>query len=308
MSSPLVPTALAANNTLIQPSTWIGLTAIPLWALTPVFVVLLGPQSAFGLLAVRFLVSGSFLSLAAVSQGKSLWRQVHMPLGLWLLSFFGIVVSSVIYILALQHAPAAEANFINYLWPIYLVLLSAAVDGAKISRMQFIAIATAFAGAAVIMLGDRGLHLSPEYHYGYALALLAGFCWGLYSFSLRHFYKHHTNTIAGGPFLVFAAICFAGHVWLGEAPLAFNAEQWVYAIAFGLIPIGYVFWEHGMRLGQVPYLAIGAYFIPLLSAIALRLVVGHAWTWSLLIGGLMIVASPLLAHWASTRRTQPELT
>ena len=291
----------AANDPVLSNPTWIGLAAIPLWALTPVFIVLLGAQAAFGLLAVRFLISGGVLSAIALIQGQSLWRQFYQPWGLWALSLGGILFSQWIYILALQHAPAAEANFINYLWPMYLMIFSALLGGEKVPGTKIFAILIAFAGAAVIMLGERGLQLSPEYNFGYALALLAGFSWAVYSLCLRRFYQHRGNTILGGPFLLYAAICYTAHILLGEPELHFTAEQWVYAVAFGLVPMGYVFWEHGMRHGQVPYLALGAYFIPLLSAIALNLLAGHDWTWSLMLGGAMIVLAPVLAHIAAQK-------
>lgn len=282
--------------------TWLGILAIPLWSLTPVFIVLIGPASAFALLGLRFAISGVLLLCLNLKQGQNIYAQFRQPLGLWALGLFGILFSQWIYVLALQYAPPAEANFINYLWPIYLVLLAGAMGAEKLTADKILAVGIAFVGAGIIMLGETGFHYSAEHQFGYALAMLAGFAWAVYTLCLKRFYLHQVSSIRGGPFLLYAILCFIAHAATGAPDLILSQTQWVYVLAFGIVPVGYIFWEHGVKHGQLPVLAVAAYFIPLLSAVMLHLLTGHDWSWPLLLGGGLIILAPLWLQYQNYAR------
>ena len=57
-------------------------------------------------------------------------------------------------IIALRHAPAVEANLVNYLWPLFIVVLAPLfLPGLKLRPVHVVAALAGFAGAAIAILG-----------------------------------------------------------------------------------------------------------------------------------------------------------
>ena len=65
-----------------------------------------------------------FAGRYAVDRGPKRFAVLIQPPGFWTLAIFGLFAYHAFYFLALRLAPAAEANLINYLWPLLIVLLS----------------------------------------------------------------------------------------------------------------------------------------------------------------------------------------
>ncbi|TAH35133.1 MAG: hypothetical protein EYC62_05005 [Alphaproteobacteria bacterium] len=278
------------NNTLV------GLSAIPIWSLTPLLIVLIGPMSAFFMLGFRFLLSGIVLSFASIVRGEGFFSQFKHPIGVWILTLLGILLSQSVYIYALQHAPTAEANMINYVWPVYVILLGAWANKEKLYLRHYIGIVSGAIGCAVILLGDAGFAWKKEYALGYILAFLGGTFWAVYQVYMRKFYQNEKSSVQGGPFLIYSLISFGLYYLSGSPLVVLTPENWAYLLVFGLVPISYLFWEYGIKKGDYQALAFCAYFIPLLSAILIVLVTDVTFSWSLFLGGALIVAAPLIGR------------
>ncbi len=278
------------NNTLV------GLSAIPIWSLTPLLVILIGPMSAFFMLGFRFLLSGILLSFASIVRGEGFFSQFKHPIGVWVLTILGILISQSIYIYALQNAPTAEANMINYIWPVYVILLGAFANNKTLHSRHYIGIAAGAIGCAVILLGDAELVLDPKYTLGYSMALLAGVFWAVYQVYMQKLYAQEKSSIQGGPFLIYSIISFILYYLSGSPPVTITPENWPYLLAFGLVPISYLFWEYGIKKGNYHSLALCAYFIPLLSAIWIVWATEVTFSLSLFLGGALIVAAPLIGR------------
>ncbi len=227
-------------------------------------------------------------------KGENIWSEFTHPFGMRALSVLGILVSQSAYILSLQHAPTAEANMINYLWPVHVILLGALLNGEKIGSRGLIGIILGVLGCAVILLGDAKTMWSDEYAPGYALAFLAGLLWAIYQVCMRKYYAENSTSIQGGPFLIYAAISFT--IFYFQTPAMPEIPQALYPdlLAFGIIPVSYLFWEVGIKLGNYRLLAFCAYFIPLLSAVFIALAMGTEFSPSLFVGGAMIVAAAII--------------
>jgi drug/metabolite transporter (DMT)-like permease len=114
---------------------------------------------------------------------------------------------------------------------------------------------------------------------------------------MRHYFSETPSSVQGGPFLLFAAICFVLHLAMGAPTTRITETQWIYIGLFGIIPIAYALWEHGVKQGNIRLLALTSYFIPFLSAIWIALAMGTSLSTNLLLGGLCIIASPILASY-----------
>src|SRR5690242_20235396 len=172
-----------------------GLAAIALWSALAALSVSAGPVPPFQMVAMTFAVGGAIGVVRALARGVG-WRGlVGWPLRVWLLGIGGLFGYHALYFAALQLAPPAEANLVNYLWPLLIVLLSAPLAGERLGWPHLVGALLGFAGVVLLAFG-RGLGFTPAYALGYVLALGCAFAWSLYSVLSRRFGETPTDAIA----------------------------------------------------------------------------------------------------------------
>jgi drug/metabolite transporter (DMT)-like permease len=205
-----------------------------------------------------------------------------------LLGVGGLFGYHALYFAALQLAPPAEANLVNYLWPLLIVLLSAPLAGERLGWPHLVGALLGFAGVAVLAVG-RGVSFTGTYAVGYALALGCAFAWSLYSVLSRRFGETPTDAIAS--FCSAAAILSLGCHWLFE-PTVWPATPvaWLAVLALGIGPTGGAFylWDHAVKRGDIRALGALSYAAPILST-ALLVICGLAPPTMTLVGAAFLV-------------------
>jgi len=151
-------------------STLCALGAIALWSTLASFGVALSHLPPF-LLTGLALAIGSVPSWAVAWRRRDAWR---VPAPTLLLGVGGLFGYHFLFFLALRHAPPVEANLVNYLWPLLLVVLAPALlPGLRLRAAHVAAALLGFAGAALAILGGRGP--SGGWAWGYLPALGSAF-------------------------------------------------------------------------------------------------------------------------------------
>ena len=279
-----------------------GLGAIALWGALATLSVLAGPIPPFQMVAMTFAVGAAIGIVRARRRGLA-WRDlVSWPARVWLLGVGGLFGYHALYFAALQLAPPAEANLVNYLWPLLIVLLSAPLAGERLGWPHLVGALLGFAGVAVLALGR--VSFTGAYALGYALALGCAFAWSLYSVLSRRFGETPTDAIAS--FCAAAALLslachlvFEPTVW-PATPLA-----WLAVLALGVGPTGGAFylWDHAVKRGDIRALGALSYATPILST-ALLIVCGLAEpTGALLIAAALVTVGAVLASRELWRRS-----
>lgn len=276
-----------------------GLAAICLWGSLAALSVLAGPVPPFQMVAMTFAVGASIGIVRARYRGVGWAGLVRWPAKVWLLGIGGLFGYHALYFGALQLAPPAEANLVNYLWPLLIVLLSAPLAGEnERGRLGWTHLAGAglgFAGVALLAFG-RGLTFAGDHALGYALALGCAFTWALYSVLSRRFGDTPTDAIAGfcAASAVLSLLChlvFEHTVW-PSTPLA-----WLAVLALGLGPTGsaFYFWDRAVKRGDLRALGAFSYATPILST-AILIACGLAEpTGALLLAALLVTVGAALA-------------
>ena len=206
-----------------------GLAAIGLWGALAALSVLAGAIPPFQMVAMTFTVGASLGIVRARRRGVGWGELVRWPARVWLLGIAGLFGYHALYFGALQLAPPAEANLVNYLWPLLIVLLSApfAADNER-GRLAWTHLAGAglgFAGVALLAFG-RGIGFSADHALGYGLALGCAVTWALYSVLSRRFGETPTDAIA--------AFCAASALLSLLCHLVFERTVWPASTAAGL--------------------------------------------------------------------------
>src|SRR5258708_21984334 len=144
---------------------------------------------------MTFTLGAAIGILRARRRGVSWSDLMRWPAKVWLLGVGGLFGYHALYFAALQLAPPAEANLVNYLWPLLIVLLSAPLAGERLGWPHLLGALLGFAGVALLAFG-RGVSFTSAYALGYALALGCAFTWSLYSVLSRRFGETPSDAIA----------------------------------------------------------------------------------------------------------------
>ncbi|WP_068310746.1 DMT family transporter [Polycladidibacter hongkongensis] len=289
---------------MLQPqrgsATLIGFSAVLMWSL-------LGPLGAYADVVPAFLLNAicfgisSLVAFTRIAMMPNKGRVFRQPLSLWLMGIVGVFGYHAFYFLGLRNAPPVEANLINYLWPVLIVLFSALLPGERLRWFHVAGGGLGLCGAGLLVVGGAGLSFSGDASLGYACSALAALIWGSYSVLSRRFGNAPTETVAVFC-LATAVLSLLFHVQFEETVWPADASQWIAVVAMGLMPLGLSFftWDIGMKYGDIQLLGVSAYTAPLLST-ALMIVLGIGelngrvvMACFLIVGGALVAAKDLL--------------
>ncbi len=293
-------------------ATLIGSTAILMWGTLATLTVLSGDIPPFQLLAMAFSLATliGFLWPAgpaatrdaaepAIAAGR--WSALRLPLPVWALGIYGLFGYHFAYFTAMRLAPPVEANLINYLWPLLIVLLSGLLPGERLGARQVGGALAGFAGAALLVARGGGLRFDGQYAAGYAFALACAVIWSSYSVLSRRVgaragARASTRAVAGFCAAT-AALALLCH-WLFETTVWPVGWQWAAVVGLGLGPVGAAFyvWDYGVKRGNIQTLGVLAYGAPLLSTLLLVAVGLAEPSWTLAAACVLIVGGAAIAR------------
>ena len=266
-----------------------ALGAIALWASLASLGVSLTHIPPFLLTGIALII-GSVPAWPFVLRDPSQWR---IPARTLALGVYGLFAYHFLLFIALRHAPPVEANLVNYLWPLLIVVLAPVVlPGVALRLPHVLAALLGFGGAAIAMVGGR--ELSGTLAWGYLPALAAAFIWATYSLLTKRVAAFPTTAI--GLFgLVSGVLSLLCHVVL-EPAASLQARDWALLAVLGLGPLGASFflWDKALKLGDARHIGILSYTTPLASTALLLLVSGRPFSWSIAISTAMIISAAVL--------------
>lgn len=268
--------AAATDPAAVRRATLIGGTAILIWSTLALLTALAGPVPPFLLVALSFGLGGLVSLIIIVITGRPVTIALRQPLPVWLLGIGGLFGYHFLYFLALQTAPAAEANLINYLWPLLIVLFAGLLPGERLGRPQVMGAAAGLAGTLLLVTGGKGVSIQAEYLPGYLAAVACAVTWAGYSVLSRRFGAVPTEIVA---FFCLATALLAVPCHLLFEQTVWPADGWAWATiaAMGAGPVGLAFfvWDHGVKRGDIQTLGALSYATPLLST-GLLIMAGRA--------------------------------
>ncbi|MDF2413987.1 DMT family transporter [Aeromonas sp. 1HA1] len=225
------------------------------------------------------------------------WRQWRARPITWLVTVAALLFYHLLLFMSFRHAPVLEANLINYLWPLCIILFTPLLlPGHPLHARHLLAGALGLAGSVLVMVNGE-LQLQQAYLPGYLLALGAAIIWGAYSVLSRR--------LPPAPAVVTAAACLPAGLlalllalWL-EGPLPLEqipTRDWWLIVGLALGPIGaaFVTWYLALRDGDPRRIGALAYLTPLLSTLLLVLLNGEQLTPRHLLAGAFIMGGALL--------------
>ncbi len=278
--------------------------ALCVWSFSALLVSFSGHAPPFLTAAICFFISFSCNAIKWIVTKQSVRDIFRQSPWAYVVCIGGLTGYFAAYNVALKVAPIIEANLINYLWPLSIVVLSAVVQKTKISLETGIGILTSFAGM-VFVLSSKG-----EFHFGengfviYIPAFMAVIFYGLYCVFTK--IVPFPSSFIGGCYLIGGVILLAIHLAF-EPSYTFNISEAVPILLLGASTTSYTLWDRAMKTGDPIMLASLAYLVPFFSTFWLIVFGRGAWSPAVLIGGIMIVAGGLIANIRKIRDLRPSV-
>ncbi|MCE1162691.1 MAG: DMT family transporter, partial [Thiomonas sp.] len=153
-----------------------ALGAIALWASLATLGVALSHVPAFALTGLALIIG------SVPTWGH--WRQWRVSPRALALGVYGLFGFHFLLFIALRHAPPVQANLVNYLWPLFIVVLAPLMlPGLRLHTVHVLAAALGFLGAGLAILGGRSIEAA--WAWGYVPALGSALVWATFSLGSR---------------------------------------------------------------------------------------------------------------------------
>lgn len=275
-------------------ATAIGFGAILLWAALALLTTMAGPVPPFQMTAMAFSL-GFALALAKwILTREKVGRHLILPVRVWALGVGGLFGYHACYFAALALAPPVEANLINYLWPLLIVVFSGLLPGERLRWWHLVGALAGLTGCVLLIGGSAG-GIAAKYAAGYAAAFAAALIWSSYSVLSRRVRGVPTDAV--GAFCGATAVLALAAHFLFERTYVPHGSEWLAVLALGLGPVGAAFylWDYGVKHGDIKALGALSYMTPLLSTLLLVLFGRAEGNLRLAAACLLIVGGAVLA-------------
>lgn len=270
-------------------ATLYALAALGLWSTFAALGVELSHVPPFALVGISLLLGAVW--------GVRRIRLTGLRPAVLLLGVYGLFAYHLCLLLALRLAPPIEANLLNYLWPLLIVLLSPVLlPGAALRARHVAGALLGFAGAALLVTGGT-LGLSRAGARGYLLAIAAALIWSTYSLLTKRVERFPTSAVAS--FCLVSGLLSLGCHALFEPRYVPATRDLPYLVFLGLGPMGAAFylWDRALKDGDPRVIGTLAYLTPLASSVLLALVLGKPLSAVALVAMGLIVGGAALWTW-----------
>ena len=280
----------------------LGVTAAAvLWSTGGLFIKWVS-LDALGVTMWRSLLAGITIAIIARPPFVKPWRANALTWGLAL----SYALTMLLFVTATKTTTAANAIFLQYTAPLYLLVLGALFLGERATRLDLATVAVAFAGMALFFVG----RLETDELWGNIAALSAGVTLAIMMTLLRHrSCGPHTRPqamILGNALLVVGLL--AVNIGRGESSVFTPGPADIAGLLFlGIVQIGvaYTFFAFAMARVQALEASLIGMLEPVLNPVWVFLFLGETPGWWAVLGGTILVSAVATRTWITERNRAP---
>ena len=252
-----------------------GVLTILLYSSLALLSILTTRIPAFELTAMAFFIASGVGLVLLKKQNIHIKELFKIEAKAWIIGISGLFGYHFFYFLAIKNAPAVEANLLNYLWPLLIVIFSSFLPNERLRWFHIIGALLGLLGAFLLVSKGGSFNFESEYLWGYIFALIAAFTWSSYSVISRTL--SHIPTYAVTGFCMATAILSCICHLIFETTVVPNSQELFGVLMLGLGPVGGAFylWDFSVKNADIKLLGSISYFTPLLSTLLL-VVLGYA--------------------------------
>jgi len=191
------------------------------------------------------------------------------------------------FVLATKSTTAANAIFLQYTAPVYVLVLEPLLYKERFRQRDLITVVACVVGMSLFFVGK----LRPQDYYGNLLALASGLCFAFYFLLLRHTRSREVNRASSVIYGNLLVVLIAAPAGLAALP-GLTRPDALTVLYLGVIQIGvaYTFFTLGMARGIRSLDAgIVGFVEPMLNPIWVFLFLGERPSSWAVLGGLIII-------------------
>ena len=261
-------------------------------------------------------IKATHLSAFELSFGRSLLAAITIAI-FTRREGFGInrisAVTSILYaallllfVLATKLTTAANAIFLQYTAPVYVLILEPIFYKEKFRSSDLITVAACVTGMSLFFIGK----LRPEDVSGNLLALGSGVCFALFFLLLRHSKARNVNRASSAIYGNLIVVLICAPAFFGAMKRGIGSGDFIRIAYLGIVQIGFAYLLFTLAMARgVRSLDAGiiGYIEPVLNPIWVFLVIGERpSSWAILGGGIIITS--VVAHMLLSAKSRMKAT
>jgi len=210
----------------------------------------------------------------------------------------------ILFVVATKLTTAANAIFLQYTAPVYVLLLEPIFYKEKFRARDFVTVAVCVAGMSLFFVGK----LRPQDVRGNLFALASGLCFALFFLLLRHSKARQVNRAASAIYGNLIAVVLCAPAFFGAVRRGISPEDYARIAYLGIVQIGFAYLLFTLAMARgLRSLDAGiiGYVEPVLNPIWVFLFLGERPSGWAIIGGAIIITS-VIVHMLIEARTKRE--
>ena len=268
-----------------------ALGAIVLWSSLASLATLIPNVPVFLKTGVGLLIG----SVIALPLARFQIKQLAVKPKILLLGVYGLFGYHAALFIALSTSPSVQANLVNYLWPLLIVLLAPLFSKKiKLNLRVVIGGLMGFIGASLAILS--GSSSDGLFYSGYLFAFMAAIIWSTYSLATNRIGSFPTPAV--GLFALVSGILSIAMHFVFETQVSLSSFDWMILVLLGLGPLGAAFylWDYAIKRSNPQEIGLLSFLTPLLSTGFLLVITGQSLSWLLAIAAALIVGGSLIGR------------
>ncbi len=268
-----------------------ALGAIVLWSSLASLASLIPNVPVFLKTGIGLLIG----SVIALPLARFQIKQLAVKPKILLLGVYGLFGYHAALFVALSTSPSVQANLVNYLWPLLIVLLAPLFSKkVKLNLRVVIGGLMGFIGASLAILS--GSSSDGLFYSGYLFAFMAAVVWSTYSLATNRIGSFPTPSV--GLFALVSGILSIAMHFVFETQVSLSSFDWMILVLLGLGPLGAAFylWDYAIKRSNPQEIGLLSFLTPLLSTGFLLVITGQALSWLLAIAAALIVGGSLIGR------------
>jgi drug/metabolite transporter (DMT)-like permease len=268
-----------------------ALGAIVLWSSLASLATLIPNAPVFLKTGIGLLIG----SVIALPLARFQIKQLFVKPKILLLGVYGLFGYHAALFIALSTSPSVQANLVNYLWPLLIVLLAPLFSKkVKLNLRVVIGGLMGFIGASLAILS--GSSSDGLFYSGYLFAFMAAVIWSTYSLATNRIGSFPTPAV--GLFALVSGILSIAMHFVFETQVSLSSFDWMILVLLGLGPLGAAFylWDYAIKRSNPQEIGLLSFLTPLLSTGFLLVITGQSLSWLLAIAAALIVGGSLIGR------------
>src|SRR5229473_4781767 len=195
-----------------------------------------------------------------------------------------------LFVLATKLTTAANAIFLQYTAPVYVLILEPLFYKERFRRRDLITVAACVGGMTLFFVGK----LRPEDVSGNFLALASGVCFALFFLLLRHSKARDVNRASSAIYGNLIVVLICAPAFFGAMQGGISTEDYARVAYLGVVQIGFAYLLFTLAMARgVRSLdaSIVGYIEPVLNPVWVFLFIGERPSGWAMIGGAIIITS-----------------